>query len=418
MVRKDSKGRTLKPNESQRPDGRYQYKYSDNGKFKYLYSWTLTKNDVPPKGKRQDLCLREKIKLLEKNIYNGIDITNTKQKFTLKDYYTRCMKTKNLKPLTVDIYNDVFRLYIEPYLGSMKLSDIKYSNIKELYCSLLNNGLSLGTIKNIQNVIHPLFDEGVRDDIILKNPADGAVQSAQQLCKIKKSEPRHALQPDEQTVFLEYLKNTRKFRHWIPIFVFMFGTGCRIGETLALKWQDIDFDNNVVNIRHTLWYSRSHNGKHLGSPRTSAGVRTIPLLREVKLQLLSLKAMQMRTGLFCMEIIDNYSDFIFLSRTGKIISSNGVNNAIKRIVNSYNKAERKLAVSENREPYILPTFSCHTIRHSFCSRYCENETNVKVIQTIMGHANIKTTLDVYSEISEKKKQESFADFENKVKLLG
>lgn len=55
MLRKDSRGRTLKANESQRPDGRYQYKYSDgHGKFKYLYSWTLTKNDVLPKGKRQD----------------------------------------------------------------------------------------------------------------------------------------------------------------------------------------------------------------------------------------------------------------------------------------------------------------------------------------------------------------------------
>ena len=119
MLRKDSRGRTLKANESQRPDGRYQYKYSDNGKFKYLYSWTLTKNDVPPKGKRQDLSLREQIQLLEKNIFNGIDVVSYLQRTTLNDWFLQYMNTKNLKQLTEENYRYVFELRVSPFLGNM-----------------------------------------------------------------------------------------------------------------------------------------------------------------------------------------------------------------------------------------------------------------------------------------------------------
>ena len=65
------------------------------------------------------------------------------------------------------------------------------------------------------------------------------------------------------------------------------------------------------------------------------------------------------------------------------------------------------ASREGREPLIIPRFSCHITRHTFCSRLCEKETNVKVIQQVMGHKVIQTTLDIYAEVSEAKKQEVF-----------
>ena len=64
------------------------------------------------------------------------------------------------------------------------------------------------------------------------------------------------------------------------------------------------------------------------------------------------------------------------------------------------------AKKEKREPVLLPDFSCHHLRHTFCTRLCENETNLKVIQSIMGHKNIETTLDVYAEATDRKKQEA------------
>ena len=61
---------------------------------------------------------------------------------------------------------------------------------------------------------------------------------------------------------------------------------------------------------------------------------------------------------------------------------------------------------ENRDPIILPHFSCHIFRHTFASRFCENETNIKVIQEVMGHADVSTTMNIYAEARTEVKKES------------
>ncbi len=75
--------------------------------------------------------------------------------------------------------------------------------------------------------------------------------------------------------------------------------------------------------------------------------------------------------------------------------------------------EELQAIGEKREPIILPRFSCHVIRHTFCTRLCENETNLKVIQDVMGHKDIQTTMDIYAEVSEQKKKDSFEKLNGK-----
>ena len=77
---------------------------------------------------------------------------------------------------------------------------------------------------------------------------------------------------------------------------------------------------------------------------------------------------------------------------------------IKRIIKSYNTEELSNAEKEKREPLLIPHFSCHNLRHTFCTRFCENETNIKVIQAIMGHSSIETTMDIYAKVTDKKKQ--------------
>ncbi len=71
--RRDNKNRILRNGESQRPDGRYQFKYNDNdGKVRFVYSWRLDKNDRAPAGKKRDISLREKEKQIEQDLFNGI----------------------------------------------------------------------------------------------------------------------------------------------------------------------------------------------------------------------------------------------------------------------------------------------------------------------------------------------------------
>ncbi|VUW97693.1 tyrosine-type recombinase/integrase [Faecalibacterium prausnitzii] len=77
--------------------------------------------------------------------------------------------------------------------------------------------------------------------------------------------------------------------------------------------------------------------------------------------------------------------------------------AIKRIIADYNAGEEVEAKKQQREAVLLPDFSAHHLRHTFCTRLCEKETNLKVIQSVMGHKDIQTTMDIYAEATEKKK---------------
>ena len=120
---------------------------------------------------------------------------------------------------------------------------------------------------------------------------------------------------------------------------------------------------------------------------------------------------------FCTYELDGMSGFIFSNRNGHLHNPHCINQAINRISETYNASEVVKAKKEGREPVIIPHFSCHHLRHTFCSRLCENETNVKVIQEVMGHANIETTLDIYAEVNYSKKKEVIEDLSKKIDLF-
>ena len=86
-------------------------------------------------------------------------------------------------------------------------------------------------------------------------------------------------------------------------------------------------------------------------------------------------------------------------------------------MNSYNADERLNAAREGREPMLLPEFFCHHLRHTFATRLCEVESNLKVIQSIMGHKNIETTMDIYAEATDRKKEETFENLAAKLEEL-
>lgn len=140
--------------------------------------------------------------------------------------------------------------------------------------------------------------------------------------------------------------------------------------------------------------------------KTNAGIRTIPMLDTVKDAFEMLKEEQEESGQCDVEI-DGMTGFIFCNRFGNVPNPQSVNRAIKRIIADYNATEEVAAKKQHREAVLLPDFSAHHLRHTFCTRLCENETNLKVIQSVMGHKDIQTTMDVYAEATEQKKQESF-----------
>ena len=142
---------------------------------------------------------------------------------------------------------------------------------------------------------------------------------------------------------------------------------------------------------------------HITTPKTESGKRNIPMMSEVRKALIEERKAQFSKG-FNGTVIDGYSGFIFTNKVGYVHNPMTINRAIERIRKAYNEEEEINAKKQKREPILIPHFSVHNLRHTFCTRFCENETNVKVIQEIMGHSDISTTMNIYAEATEKKQQ--------------
>ena len=322
------------------------------------------------------------------------------------------MATKTeLRSTTYSNYIYTYDHFIREDFGKRRIGDIKYSDVLFFYKYLADEKkLAIGTLDSVHTVLHPTFQLAVRDNIIRTNPADGVMAEVKKKWG-KSAGIRHALTLEQQRAFLGCLNDPDNYR-WKPIFTVLLGTGCRIGEIIGLRWCDIDLDKRMISINHSVTYYPRRKDTYvcefaISLPKTEAGIRTIPMLDAVHDAFLLEKELQDSIGISCNANIYGYNDFIFCNRFGNVHNPQAINRAIKRIREDYNASEIVKAKKESREPVIIPHFSCHHLRHTFCTRFCEKETNVKIIQTVMGHKDISTTLNIYAEVTDETKKESF-----------
>lgn len=205
------------------------------------------------------------------------------------------------------------------------------------------------------------------------------------------------LEVEEQTAFVDFLSNNSQYNHWAPVFTVMLGTGMRAGEISGLRWSDIDFENNIINVNHTLVYiKRDDSDLHyiVNSTKTKAGCRQLPLLPFVKEALLTEREYQKNLGIKCNISVDGYTDFVFVNKIGRPHHDRTLNKALDRIVKEYNSNESNQTK--------LPHISCHMLRHTYCTRLFEEGVNVKVVQTLMGHSSFNITMDIYTKVTKNK----------------
>ncbi len=384
--------------------------------MKSVYSWRLVETDKTPTGKRKTDSLREMEKSIKRDLEDGIIIQN---KLTLNKLWDDYIGQKReLKQSTATNYKYMYKKYVRDVLGDMNVTTIKYSTIKKFFNELIcEKGFKPNSVEIVYTILHPVFTVAVRDGYIRTNPTDGIMADLKKSHDWEKPK-RHALTEAQQTAFVDYVATHETYSHWLPLLTALLGTGCRIGEMLGLRWQDIDWQNNVININHNLIYRVQDSGKsefHITTPKTKSGVRVIPMFDDVRKALLHERYNQMQNG-FCEEEIDGYSGFVWMNRFGQVQRPHCVNRAIERIIRDYNAEQTEIAKKARVEPLLLPHFSAHNLRHTFCTRICENETDLKLIQEIMGHADISTTMDVYNESNIERKKASFARLEGIMKI--
>ena len=412
--RRDSKNRKLNKGEYQREDGRYAYRFTDvDGKVRWVYSWKLTATDSAPKGKSCRKCLRDLEIEIAKKIVSGERIFTTDVP-TLNEVFENYIFAKSkLRDTTKNTYRSLWRTHVEESIGKRRVDEIKYSDVVRFLSELSRKRLKPSTVKSIYNLMRPPFDVAVKDDIIRKNPVDGALGQIFENGKTKK-EKRHSLTIVQQNTFLTFLRETPRYRRRYRLFIFLIGTGCRIGEARGVTWDDCDFERGLITIRRQVSYYKAEGEaglrEHVVEPKTDSGIRVVPMLTEVKEVLLEELADQRSEA----KTVDGVTGLIFQTKKGGCLDAANVDRAIDSIVRRYNAAEEAKALAEGRTPEFLPHFSAHNLRHTFCTRLCENETNLKVIQEVMGHADISTTMNVYNEVMEEARSRSFSGLEGKI----
>lgn len=400
--RYDKKRRLLKTGESERPDGYYQYRFTDRKGQRH----TITSATLEDLRKREEQIIRDKADGIRADAKN----------VTLDDMFELWSRLKRgLKGNTYQNYCYMYRTFVGPEIGRFRITTLKRSDIKAFYNSLVDEkNLKIATVDNIHTVLHQVLAVAVEDGYMRMNISDNLLKELKQAHNMGKSH-RKALTVPEQELFLEFLsREDIPYHHWRLIFSIMANTGMRVGEITGLQWEDIDLDNGMIEVNHTLvYYNHAENGCHFSihTPKTNAGRRVIPILEDVKKAFLEEKQYQEFNGLKCNAAVDGYTDFIFINRFGNLQHQGTLNKTLRRIIRDCN--DMQLSKKE-KNPVLLPRFSCHSLRHTFTTRLVEAGVNLKVIQDTLGHKDFSTTMDIYTDVTKELKQREFDQLQEKM----
>lgn len=374
--RKDSRGRVLEKGESQRKDGRYVYQYKDNwGVRRSVYALNLSD-------------LRKEERQIRRDMEDKIDTRGAE--ITLNEQFDKYLALKTrLANSTRQNYINMWNGRVKnSSLGRKRICDIKKSDVLRFYNDLQGAGLKYSTIKLLHGMIAPCLELAVEDDVLRKNPSRGCLREFE-----SDAEERAALTKKEQEELLAFVWKSNVYAVYYPMLLFMIGTAVRCGEAIGLTWKDVDFKKREISINHQLVYKKKDGGYgfYADTPKTDAGIRIIPMTREVCRALMDQREQQLALGRKTNVCIDGYEDFVFSTKNRNPIMPSAVNNFLLNIVNAYNKSGEKKVQ--------MPHISAHILRHTGCTRMSEAGIDPKVLQYIMGHSNISVTMEVYNHVS-------------------
>ena len=385
---KNLKGRECGKGICQRKDGKYAARFTDkNGKRHEKHFPTL------PEAKNW---------LADAQYEEKHDIHNPSSEMTVDTWFAFWIDNliADLAPNTKRNYRERYQHNIQPVIGNMRLCDVKPMHCK-IVLTRMDATYAGSTIRQTYITMGTMFRSAVMNDMLTKHPMDGVryTKPVRAVSDIK------FLTVEEQEAFLEAAKRSHNYRQY----VLLLETGLRTSEMIGLTWDTIDWKKRTLTVNKTLEFRHQDNFWRAGPPKTATSYRTIPLtnraydvLKECYDERHTRKESELLDQI--LEYVDRRTgqtqyllmrDLVFVNyRTGEPAKNS-----------SYDTHLYKLCDEAK-----IKRFCMHALRHTYATRAIERGMQPKVLQKLLGHASIKTTMDRYVHVTD-------ASLANAVKLF-
>mgnify|MGYP004526898889 CR=1 FL=1 len=297
---------------------------------------------------------------------------------------------------------ETIKLIKNSNLANMNIQKIVPSQINEMLLSYTN--YSNSTINKIYSFIHAAFTKATSLKLISFNPFNGKDIITKPKSN-KQTKSIEALTIDEQKMFIEELK--KGYDDYTDIFYIAIYTGMRVGEILALSPKDINLKENLIHINKTL--TRDINDKCIigETTKTSNGKRDIPI-----------------TALI-LPIVKKYTDSsckLVFNNDGKIINPITINAHFKKIcknagIRTYTTKKKKHKEDETFINLKTSNVNTHMLRHTYATRCIEAGMSAVVLSKLLGHSKIEITLDTYTSVFNKFKEDEIQKYTDYITTL-
>lgn len=367
------------------------YARKRNGKNYYTGTYVIGYN-TDGKAITKSFCSSSKDEVINKmaeyktQMNNGL--TSTDEKITVEQWFYTWLfeyRINDLKATSFTKYEGIYRNHIKgTSIGKKKLSAIRATDLQSYYNVLLEEGSSPNVIKTINKHLKTCLGEAVKQGIIVRNYCTFVTLPKATESQEEEDDAICFFTVEEQQQFIASLDKHRNR----AFFVLALGSGLRLGELLALKWNDIDFTNNTVSVTKAISQVSkiSRDGTRTWSmvehpPKTKSSIRTVPLPSKT---IDALKKHQLQQNKEILKYGELYerNNLVFCTELGTYTD-------IRNMTRSYTRA---LAHTD------IPHKKFHSLRHTYATRLFEKNIPPKKVQKLMGHSDLATTMNIYTHV--------------------
>ena len=278
----------------------------------------------------------------------------------------------------------------------MKVYEIDNYAIQKLVNNLMEQGYSNDTVKKCKHLLNQFFEYAIDNKWILVNPTlKVKIKGKRNIYQANDDEKYKAMPPEIRDKFLDALnKNEANFIK--PLCITLMFAGLRIGEALALKWKNIDFNNKSIKVERAITqvpkFDEQGNIKDritvIGDTKTTCSVREIPvadIVIETLRQWKDKQTYRQQTNPDVTATLTSTTSFVFANDDGSYRTYSGTRKIFDRF--------------KRRNGLEKFNIHFHGLRHTFSNMLFEMNENPKVIQQLLGHRDVKTTITVYNSVN-------------------